>query len=50
MHLAKQELRIMTEELLPKIESIELTGPTKVIQTAFVGGLKNMPVKITFAD
>ncbi|MDT5080280.1 MAG: hypothetical protein QOJ80_4917 [Mycobacterium sp.] len=50
MHLAKQELRIMTEELLPKIESIELTGPTKVIQTTFVGGLKNMPVKITFAD
>jgi cytochrome P450 len=50
MHLAKQELRIMTEELLPKIESIELTGPTKVIQTTFVGGLKNMPVKITFAE
>jgi cytochrome P450 len=48
MHLAKQELRIMLEELLPKIESIELTGPTKVIQTTFVGGLKNMPVKITF--
>jgi cytochrome P450 len=48
-HLAKQELRIMAEELLPRIESIELTGPTKVIQTTFVGGLKNMPVKITFA-
>lgn len=49
MHLAKQELRIMLEELLPKIESIELTGPTKVIQTTFVGGMKNMPVKFTFA-
>jgi cytochrome P450 len=49
MALAKQELRIMAEELLPKIESIELTGPSKVVQTTFVGGLKNMPVKITFA-
>jgi cytochrome P450 len=49
MALAKQELRIMAEELLPKIESIELTGPPKVVQTTFVGGLKNMPVKITFA-
>lgn len=49
MALAKQELRIMGEELLPKIESIELTGPAKVVQTTFVGGLKNLPVKITFA-
>ena len=49
MALAKQELRIMAEELLPRIESIELTGPAKVVQTTFVGGLKNMPVKITFA-
>ena len=50
MALAKQELRIMAEELLPKIESIELTGPAKVVQTTFVGGLKNLPVKITFAE
>lgn len=49
MALAKQELRIMAEELLPKIASIELTGPAKVVQTTFVGGLKNLPVKITFA-
>ena len=50
MALAKQELRIMAEELLPNIESIELTGPAKVVQTTFVGGLKNLPVKITFAE
>jgi len=50
MALAKQELRIMAEELLPKVESIELTGPAKVVQTTFVGGLKNLPVKITFAE
>lgn len=48
-HLAKLELRIMFEELLPHIESLELVDETKMIQTNFVGGLKNMPVKIEFA-
>ncbi|OIH85192.1 cytochrome [Arthrobacter sp. UCD-GKA] len=45
-HLAKMELRIMLEELLPKIKSMELTGVRKVVQTNFVGGLKNRPMKI----
>ena len=47
-HLAKIELRIMLEELLPHIESLELADDTKMIQTNFVGGLKNMPVQIEF--
>lgn len=47
-HLAKIELRIMLEELLPHIESLELVDDTKMIQTNFVGGLKNMPVQIEF--
>ncbi|MEZ2391946.1 cytochrome P450 [bacterium RCC_150] len=45
-HLAKLELRIMLEELLPRIESLELTGERKVIQTNFVGGLKNRPIRM----
>ncbi|SDU79423.1 cytochrome P450 [Gordonia westfalica] len=49
-HLARIELRIMFEELLPKIEAIEVTEDTKVIQTNFVGGLKNMPVAIDFVS
>lgn len=49
-HLAKIELRIMFEELLPKIGKVEVTGDTKVIQTNFVGGLKNMPVAIDFVS
>jgi len=43
-HLAKMELRIMLEELLPRITSITLTGERKVVQTNFVGGLKNRPL------
>ncbi|ATQ29193.1 cytochrome P450 [Rhodococcus ruber] len=45
-HLAKQELRIMFEELLPRIHTIEVTGERKVVQTNFVGGLKNLPVRL----
>jgi cytochrome P450 len=46
-HLAKIELRIMFETLLPHLEAIELTGDPRYIQTNFVGGLKNMPVRLT---
>ncbi|MBD0860327.1 cytochrome P450 [Gordonia sp. zg691] len=49
-HLAKIELRIMFETLLPHLKSINVTGDTRFIQTNFVGGLKNMPVELQFAD
>lgn len=45
-HLAKQELRIMLEELLPRIESIEPIGQRRVVQTNFVGGLRSRPVRL----
>ncbi|MFC7506072.1 cytochrome P450 [Nocardioides sp. CPCC 206347] len=45
-HLAKQELRIMFEELLPRIESIELLEGRKLTQTNFVGGIKRLPVRL----
>ncbi|KRF17047.1 cytochrome [Nocardioides sp. Soil797] len=45
-HLAKQELRIMFEELLPRLGTIELKEGRKVTQTNFVGGIKHLPVKI----
>lgn len=48
-HLAKLELRIMFETLLPHLDAVALTGDTRFIQTNFVGGLKNMPVELEFA-
>lgn len=45
-HLAKQELRIMLEELLPRIERLEVTGERKVVQTNFVGGLRRLPMRL----
>lgn len=48
-HLAKMELKIMFEELLPRISNLRLTGERKVVQTNFVGGLKNLPVSFDLA-
>ncbi|WP_067650380.1 cytochrome P450 [Nocardia harenae] len=47
-HLAKLELKIMFETLLPRLRAVHLAGDTKFIQTNFVGGLKNMPVELEF--
>src|SRR6202011_435570 len=48
-HLAKQELKVMFEELLPRLESIEVLGSGSVTQTNFVGGLKHLPAKVTIS-
>jgi alpha-terpineol hydroxylase len=43
--IARSELQIFWEELLPKLKSVELAGEPKYLQTNFVGGLKNLPIK-----
>lgn len=48
-HLAKLELRIMFEELLPLIKNVQVTGYRKVVQTNFVGGLRKLPVRLELA-
>ncbi|SLK10496.1 cytochrome P450 [Arthrobacter sp. P2b] len=45
-HLAKLELKVMLEELLPKLQKIELLSGRKVMQANFVGGPKNLPVRL----
>lgn len=48
--LARLELRILLEELLPRVRNIHLNGPRKVLQTNFVGGLKSLPVRFELVD
>ncbi|MET8430915.1 cytochrome P450 [Nocardia sp. NPDC004860] len=48
-HLAKLEMRVMLEELLPKLARVEVIGEPKLIQTNFVGGLRNLPVRLTLS-
>jgi cytochrome P450 len=49
MHLARLELKILFEELLPQIETLELAGETKLSYANFVNGLKTLPVRVKWA-
>jgi cytochrome P450 len=45
--LARIETRALFAELLPRLESIELTGRPEWVATTFVGGLKHLPIRYT---
>lgn len=44
-HLARMEMRILWEELLPRLSSIELNGTPKRMESSFVCGPKTVPVR-----
>lgn len=44
-HLARLELKIFWEELLKRVESIELAGEPILTAATFVGGPKNVPIR-----
>jgi cytochrome P450 len=43
--LARMEVNSFFSELVPRLESIELTGEPAQIATIFVGGLKHLPIR-----
>lgn len=45
LHLARLEMRILFEELLGRIDHIELAGEPKNTKANFVSGLKTLPVR-----
>ena len=46
-HLAKMEMRILWEELIPRLKTLELAGEPKLTVGAFVGGPKRLPIRFT---
>ncbi|MEQ1547488.1 MAG: cytochrome P450 [Chakrabartia sp.] len=48
-HLARMEMRILMEELLPRLKSLELAGEPARVESTFVGGLKRLPIRFTVA-
>ena len=49
-NLARLEIRLLLEELLPRIDSIELAGDVKRVRSNFVNGVKKLPVRVKWAD
>ena len=47
LHLARLEMRILFEELLDRIDTVELAGEARRSNSTFVGGLKTLPLRIT---
>lgn len=45
LHLARLEMRILFNELLDRIDSVELAGEPKRSKSSFVGGLKTLPIR-----
>jgi len=45
VHLARMEMAIFFEELLPRLESVELAGAPRRTITNFVGGPKSLPIR-----
>jgi cytochrome P450 len=48
-HLARLETRVLFQEMLPRIASIELTAPPERMRSNFVNGIKHMPVRVRMA-
>ena len=49
LHLARLEMRILFEELLDRVEAVELAGQPARSKSTFVGGLKTLPLRISAA-
>ena len=48
-HLAKMEMRILWEELLPRLKSLEFNGKPTRAEANFVGGPKRLPIRYELA-
>ena len=48
-HLARMEMRILYEELLPKLKSVKLAGEPRYSESFFVNGLKTLPIEFELA-
>ena len=44
-HLARMEMRVLWEELLPRLESVELDGEPRRTEANFVCGPKAVPIR-----
>jgi cytochrome P450 len=48
--LARMEVRVTFEELLPRLASIERTGPVEHLRSNFIHGIKHLPVRVERAS
>ncbi len=47
--LARLEMRVMFEELLPRLKRLDLIGPISRLRSNFINGIKHVPVRAELA-
>ena len=47
-HLARLEIRVLFEELLPKLTDIQLNGEVERLRSNCISGIKHLPVKVAW--
>lgn len=47
--LARMELKVLFEELLPRISDAQLAGPIDRLRSNFISGIKRLPVRVSLA-
>ncbi len=48
-HLARVEIKVLFEELLPRLADIRLNGPVDWLRSNFISGIKHLPVQVSWA-
>jgi cytochrome P450 len=47
-HLARVEIRVLLEELLPRLANVSLNGPVGRLRSNFISGIKHLPLRVTW--
>ena len=47
-HLARLEIKVLWQELLPRLAHIELAGPPERLRSNFISGIKHLPVRVVW--
>jgi len=47
--LARMELKVLFEELLPRLSDVQLAGPPDRLRSNFISGMKRLPVRVSRA-
>ncbi len=45
--LARMEIKVLFEELLPRLADIRIDGPIDRLRSNFIAGIKRLPVTVT---
>lgn len=43
-HLARMEIEVFLQQLLPRLDHVERAGPVRYVESGFVTGIKSMPI------